>query len=149
MLPHVLSKSLAQPAGALVLSLHCLACAGAGPRRPPPVEHAKPVPPQEIGTLLRDLPGVSEVEEHHSPKAFLRVFRGRFDQPVDHARPEGPRFTQRFQLTYRSRQAPMVVVLESAALPGPSALVEPTQLLEGNQLLLEQRFAGSSVPDAD
>lgn len=131
----------------LVLGLvRALAAAGCGddraatPDAPPPCE----------GTLracLEAAPGVVSVEERtDSSGSYLRVG---FVQPIDHDAPDGPTFVQYLSLIPTERDAPTVLVTTGYAEYYRGYQAELTQVLAGNQVSLEHRFFGDSVPSAD
>ncbi len=95
---------------------------------------------------LRSLAEVTSVEALTEPGQYL--FRLEFEQPVDHQQPKGRRFRQRLVLLHRSSTAPMVLASTGYALPakGEPSETEPAALLQGNQLLVEYRYYGGSIP---
>ena len=99
----------------------------------------------DILVRLQALPGVTVSEAPADPP--YRLFRMQFEQPVDHADPDGATFNQRVTLIHRDLDAPMV--LHTSGYYGYTFLFasEPTALVDGNQINTEQRFFLPSRPD--
>jgi hypothetical protein len=88
---------------------------------------------------LRALPGVHEVTQPYDG-----VFELAVDQPVDHDHPEGEHFLQHVHILHRGADRPVVLGTEGywlAAYPE-----EPTELVGANQVSVEYRYNGASVP---
>ena len=106
-------------------------------------------PAEDILDRLRSVAGLT-VSEVASSVTGYRRFDLELDQPVDHDRPDGQRFTQRLVLLHRSETAP--TVLESTGyglwdgLTG-TVLMEPAQILTANELTVEHRYFAPSLPD--
>ncbi len=96
---------------------------------------------------LRALPGMT-VQERPSRVPGMRFFQLRLEQPVDHQNPQGPRFQQLMTLLHRGTSAPVLMNTGGYAInPNPtSRLIELTSLIQGNQLYVEHRFFGESIP---
>ena len=111
---------------------------------------AAPQEPQTAETELlrqiRALPGVVEVRgTRFDAQSFGEAYEIMFDQPVDHRRPDGSRFRQRLFLAHAGHDKPVVLVTEGYGARGSRA-GELTRLLGGNQINVEHRFFGRSVP---
>lgn len=67
-------------------------------------------------------------------------------QPIDHNNPNGPTFKQKVYLLHKNEKLPTVLALEgySADFNRPYEL---TRILQGNQILVEHRYFGQSVPE--
>ena len=83
---------------ALISAPDVTADLGAPPDLAPPVDR---VPEPDILDLLRRVPGLSVTEKPTSLTDY-RFFQIELEQPVDHARPDGPRFKQRLSLLQES-----------------------------------------------
>ena len=94
---------------------------------------------------LRAFPGV-EVFESDPQAPLQRDFEILIAQPFDHLEPEKGGFVQRLFLSHIRADKPMVVVTEGYQISGYSRY-ELTNLLDGNQLRIEHRFTGESLPD--
>jgi hypothetical protein len=104
-------------------------------------------PAEDIAVLLRAAPGVVEVTETPLDIVDRRLFVVRFQQPIDHRDPNSATFTQRFTLLYRSPDRPMVLGTSGYAIGIGPGETEITSLLGANQIYLEHRFFGESIPD--
>ncbi len=102
--------------------------------------------PEDILARLQSIPGLSVVLEQPSPFPGTRFFLLQLEQPADHERPQGERFQLRMTLLHRSVDAPMVLSTEGYMLAPRPWQAEPTALLGANQLSVEHRFMGTSVP---
>ena len=69
------------------------------------------------------------------------------EQPIDHHNPEKGTFKQRVWLSYRSSDAPVVLVTEGYMAPR-NYTTELAEIVKGNQVIVEHRFFGKSVPDS-
>ena len=103
-------------------------------------------PPADILDQLRALPEVSSVEERATNHTGYRYFELHFDQPVDHDHPEAGRFAQQATLIHRDPAAPMILAHTGYGNWIFDFPVEPTRLLDGNQLAVEHRFFRASRP---
>lgn len=108
---------------------------------------------QDAPTDLRDrllaIDGI-DVEELPGAGDGTRMFALKIKQPEDHAAPDGRWFKQRVVLTHRSEDRPMVLMntgyglfVDPAGWTGHYG--ELTQLVGGNQLIVEHRFFESSI----
>ncbi|HDT13869.1 MAG TPA: hypothetical protein ENO03_05865, partial [Candidatus Aminicenantes bacterium] len=106
-------------------------------------------PPEEsgLGQRIRALPGVVEARpSRFDTKSFGEAYEIMFEQPLDHANPDGPRFRQRLFLAHAGYDKPVVLVTEGYRAGGSRA-GELTRLLGANQINVEHRFFGRSVPE--
>lgn len=102
----------------------------------------------DIEERLAAVPGVQEVSEVDSEIPGYRYFFIAFDQPADHAHPEGQRFTQRLTLHHRDVASPLVLVTAGYQLWLPEQLLtEPAALVGANQLVVEHRYFEPSRPE--
>ena len=113
-----------------------------------PARQQKAVAPEtEFLQRLRALPGVIEVKpSRFDEKAFREAYEVMFDQPVDHLDPDGARFRQRFFVSHAAYDKPVVLVTEGYGARGGGRPGELTRLLGANQVNVEHRFFGRSVP---
>ena len=99
----------------------------------------------DIMSALSAVEGATVYEEYSFTSGYRR-FRIAFEQPVNHADPDGPRFTQMLTLMHRDVAAPMVVVSTGYHDYLLGSLAEPTVLLQANQVVVEHRYYGESRP---
>lgn len=102
--------------------------------------------PQEKTLLqkLQELPGF-QVTRIQTLQGFSQSFQIDFEQPVDHADSAAGTFFQRFYLSHRSDNAPMVFYTSGYGI-GSNFEPELSALLQANQLLLVHRFFPDAVP---
>ncbi|HLM74314.1 MAG TPA: S28 family serine protease, partial [Polyangiaceae bacterium] len=101
----------------------------------------------DILEQLNAIPGVTATEEISAIDGY-RYFMIDFEQPVDHADPDGQHFTQRLLLHHKDQAAPFVLASTGYYLWLPSQyLEEPADLLDANQLIVEHRYFYPSRPD--
>lgn len=100
-------------------------------------------PELDVGELVRAMDGVTVMSETPGLDG-TREFELLFEQPVDHFGSGGPTFQQYVVLIHRDRQAPVVLGLDGYWLMGTGQ--ELTYLLGANELAVEHRFFGGSVP---
>lgn len=97
----------------------------------------------DIAAQLAAIEGMT-VAERPTGLPGYRLFELAYDQPSDHGNPDGERFSQRMLLLHRSFDAPMVLNTQGYDLWG--GRTEPAVLLDANQVQVEHRFFGESVP---
>lgn len=101
----------------------------------------------DINDRLAVLPGVIAVDEMPSELPGHRYFEIAFDQPVDHDNPDGQHFTQYLTLTHVDDHAPFILATTGYDNYFGEFPMEPTELLAGNQLIIEHRYFSPSRPD--
>ena len=112
------------------------------PARP---QEARPAE-SELLRKIRTLPGVVEVQTaRFDNKVFGEAYEVMFEQPLDHLKPDGAKFRQRFFLSHAGSDKPVILVTEGYGAYGSRA-GELTRLLGANQINVEHRFFGRSVP---
>jgi len=99
---------------------------------------------EDLDDALAEIEGMT-VEELDSPYPDYRMFLLTYMQPEDHNNHDGAWFPQRIVLSHHTLEDPMVLATSGYSLLGPGYLAEPTTLLLGNQLAVEQRFFRSSI----
>ncbi len=101
----------------------------------------------DILAQLQALPGVTATEQPsvHAPFGY-RYFVLQVTQPVDHANPSGATFQQEVSLIHRDPTAPMVLETTGYDDYYRDYADEPTQLLAANQISIEHRYFGTSIP---
>ncbi|GLZ37276.1 S28 family serine protease [Actinokineospora sp. NBRC 105648] len=100
----------------------------------------------DIAERLRAIPGLTVVSESATPPAGYRFFLLTYKQPVDHRHPRGASFEQRFQLLHKDTARPMVLHTTGYNMSTNAFRSEPTRLVDGNQISVEQRFFTPSRP---
>jgi hypothetical protein len=113
---------------------------------PSPAPSQVATPDSELFKKIRSLPGVAEVRAaRFDSQSFREAYEVRCEQPLDHQNPRRAKFQQRFFVSHAGYDKPVVLVTEGYAAFG-SAAGELTRLLGANQVSVEHRFFGKSVP---
>jgi hypothetical protein len=106
--------------------------------------HEQPV---SLEVLLDEESSFVAIQPIGSDTAVPRVFEIQVKQPLDHHHPKRGSFTQRIFLSHIDATRPVVLVTEGyAAMRNYTS--EPAWLLEANQIIVEHRYFGRSVPDS-
>jgi hypothetical protein len=100
----------------------------------------------DILEQLRAVPGLTGVEERAAPPPY-RFFVLTITQPADHRRPSAGTFQQRLTLLHRGTDRPTVLHTTGYGVPASIFRAEPTRLIDGNQISVEQRFFTPSRPE--
>jgi hypothetical protein len=100
----------------------------------------------KLDTLLYDLPNVifTQIE---TAKNFEATYELRIKQPIDHSDTSKGYFYQRVFLSHKGFDEPTVMMTEGYDR-SQNRISELTELINGNQLLIEHRYFGVSVPDS-
>lgn len=99
----------------------------------------------DLEKALYHLPDVI-FHEIEAPEGYDAAYELRIKQPIDHQHPEAGYFYQRAFLSHKGFDRPMVIVTEGYQRPS-NRLYELTQLLNANQLDVEHRYFGASIPE--
>ena len=100
---------------------------------------------QNLENLLFELPDLI-FEKTTTATALETVYQLKVKQPVDHTNPSKGFFYQKVYLTHRGFNKPTVIVTEGYNR-GQNRIYELTELLNANQLDVEHRFFGESMPE--
>ncbi len=102
---------------------------------------------EEVEEALFDMPDVrfekSDIEYSNLEGSWNLMIR----QPLDHQHPEKGSFYQRVYLSHRDASLPVVMVTEGYDR-GRNYQSELTKAMGANQIVVEHRFYGESVPDS-
>lgn len=93
---------------------------------------------------LYSIPKIQSVEERHDP-ACGKYYRCLIEQPCDHDFPELGTFLQQIYILHRSDSAAVVFVTTGGKL-GSTCWSETADLLQANQVMIETRYCGESIP---
>ena len=98
-----------------------------------------------IRARLEAIPGMRVLSEKQlsGHTFFMLAFR----QPVDHGDPSRGTFEQRLNLLHRSTDRPMILHTTGYDVPDYAFTSEPTRLVDGNQVSVEERYFTPSRPD--
>ncbi|MCX6169187.1 MAG: S28 family serine protease [Ignavibacteriales bacterium] len=103
---------------------------------------------QTESQLLKKLKSFKEVTDITPIKhdtTFNEAYELMITQPVDHNKPGGVKFKQKIYLSHKNNSLPVVFVTEGYAA-GSSRATELTKILDANQIVVEHRYFGKSVP---
>lgn len=97
----------------------------------------------ELYKWLSSMPDI-DVNEIKAPDGFTVSYEIFITQPVDHNNPEGQQFKQQLYLSHIDKNKPMVIELDGYAVNNRPT--ELSRLLKCNQIMIEHRYFGESVP---
>ena len=102
--------------------------------------------PSEFYEKLKSLPGVLEIKEARGDRRFFKEScEVIFEQPLDHQNPKGEKFRQHVFVSHTDYNKPVLLNTEGYAARGNSG-GELQRMMGGNQVTVEHRFFGNSVP---
>lgn len=99
-----------------------------------------------IEDLLSNLPDVT-FEKMNSSNTSAVTYKLKIKQPIDHSNPKKGFFQQKVYLTHQNFDNPTVLVTRGYQMNSNSK-DEITKLLNANQINVEHRFFGESMPDS-
>ena len=100
---------------------------------------------EDILDRLLAIEGVSLIQE--KPVEGYRYFVLNFTQAVDHRKPHGATFQQRFTVLHKDTARPTVFHTSGYGVSTNPGRSEPTRIVDGNQVSMEYRFFTPSRPD--
>jgi hypothetical protein len=100
----------------------------------------------KLEIFLYDLPGVI-IKKIDSPDGYSETYELMIKQPLDHSDHSSGYFYQKVFLSHRNIDAPTVIITQGYGLRG-NYIYEPSELLVANQVNVEHRFFGKSMPDS-
>jgi len=101
---------------------------------------------------LEKLPGVKSVEPLPCDTFFKEKYLIRIEQAVNHRKKNGRTFSQRVYVSFKGTDKPTIFVTEgyNAGYAGhPKYVNELCLLLDANEVVVEHRYFGESVPDPE
>ena len=101
---------------------------------------------QNIKEQLFNLPDVI-FEEISTPLNYEAAYELRIKQPLDHKDPSKGYFYQRAYLSHSGFKKPIVMVTNGYSKK-KNSITEPADLLNANQINIEHRYFGKSLPDS-
>ena len=99
----------------------------------------------DLETLLFELPDVS-FKKIETANAYGSAYELKIKQPLDHGDPEQGFFHQKVFLTHAGYDRPTVMVTEGYSRNN-NRVYELTEFINANQIGVEHRFFGESLPD--
>ena len=95
---------------------------------------------------LSKLEGVS-FKTINGDDTYRQCFELSVEQPLDHENPNSEKFTQRVYLSHLDLNKPVVFITEGYSA-GRNYISELSDFIQANQIIVEHRFFGKSVPDS-
>ena len=103
-------------------------------------------PASDVVARLKALPHVVDVQPARTNATlFKEAYDVSFQQPLDHANPSSPVFVQHVFVSHNGYDKPVLLGTEGYSARGTSGN-ELQRMLAGNQVVVEHRFFGRSVP---
>jgi hypothetical protein len=104
-------------------------------------------PAQKVSVYdrLRKIPG-AEVYEIATDSMYRSAWEVMIPQPLDHKHKRKGTFKQRIWVSYRDSLSPVVIITEGYSA-GRNYVSELARLTGANQIIVEHRYFGKSVPD--
>jgi hypothetical protein len=99
----------------------------------------------ELYKKLKSFKEVVSVAPLQTDSTFAEGYIIMVKQPIDHNNPKSETFNQKVYLMHRNENLPTVLALEGYSA-GFNRAYELTRILKGNQILVEHRYFGESVP---
>ncbi|MDQ7817871.1 MAG: S28 family serine protease [Melioribacteraceae bacterium] len=100
----------------------------------------------ELLKQLKSFREIAEIKEIKTDTTYQEGYEILINQPVDHKNPKSKTFTQKIYLSHSDYSKPMVFVTEGYAA-NRSSKTELARILEANQIIVEHRYFGKSVPE--
>ncbi|MGM0376784.1 MAG: S28 family serine protease [Bacteroidota bacterium] len=100
-----------------------------------------------VSEFLERCDDVVSIEKVSADSLFEDAWILWVEQPLDHDHPEKGSFRQRVWLSHRSIEVPVVMVNEGYMAPR-NYTSELAGILKANQVIVEHRYFGQSVPDS-
>ncbi len=108
--------------------------------------HCGKAPKLTLLESLQTIPGAT-VKQLRAKAPVKERFEIMLSQPLDHENPDGASFQQRILVSHLDAAAPVVLVTEGYAIRH-NYIQELSELLGANQIRVEHRFFGKSLPKA-
>lgn len=102
---------------------------------------------EDVLAQLSELEGVVEAWEAEASTPDTRFYVLAFEQPLDHADPDGPTFRQWVSVLHRDADAPVVLNTRGYYNNWSGSDNELSWVLGGNRINVEHRFFADSAPD--
>ena len=105
---------------------------------------------ESLETKLEALPNVVSVEKIQNHKFFTEAFEIMIEQPLNYGHPEDGTFQHRVILSNHDEASPVVMITEGYRGDygmNPRYINELTEIVEGNQILVEHRYFSKSLPE--
>lgn len=101
----------------------------------------------DLKERLESLPKILSVERIQPDPEYTEAFLIFIEQPLDHQNPNGKKFKQKFYLSHKDFNLPVVIELDGYNIDYNRAN-ELASILKCNKIVVEHRYYGESVPDS-
>lgn len=106
----------------------------------------------DLKERIEALTSVESVVAIETNEHFTEKYEVMFSQPLDHTNPEKGRFLQRVFVSHKLLKSPTVLITEGYAAnyaSRKSYINELTTIVDGNEICVEHRYFGKSIPGND
>ncbi|MBT8230845.1 MAG: hypothetical protein KJO50_11340 [Bacteroidia bacterium] len=100
----------------------------------------------DLETRLFELPDVI-FEKIQTPEGFKSAYKLKIKQPLDHKNPDRGHFYQKVYLSHRGYDKHTAIITNGYSR-GSNVITEVSRIADANQLNVEHRYFGESVPDS-
>jgi hypothetical protein len=100
----------------------------------------------DLKSKLESLPQIVYVERIEHNSEYEDAFKIFIEQPLDHSKPNGKKFKQKFYLSHKDFSLPMVIELDGYNIDF-NRDNELATIFQCNKIVVEHRFYGESVPE--
>lgn len=101
----------------------------------------------ELTHKLKAIAGIVEVKSTRFDTTYYKeAYEIMFEQPLDHKNPKGEKFRQRFFIGHKGYDLPVKLETEGYSA-GRIGVPELTRILGGNEVVVEHRYFGRSIPE--
>ena len=101
----------------------------------------------DLKERLESLPQILSVERIQSDPEYTEAFLIFIEQPFDHQNPDGKKFKQKFYLSHKDFNLPVVIELDGYNIDY-NRRNELASILKCSKIVVEHRYFGKSVPDS-
>ena len=102
---------------------------------------------ENLKSKIESLPGIVSVEQIETDSEYVSAFKIFIEQPVDHNKPDGKIFKQKFYLSHKDESLPMVAELDGYNIDY-NRKNELASILKCNKIVVEHRYFGESRQDS-
>ena len=103
-----------------------------------------------LEAFLKDQPQVKSIEKLETTDFFSEKYKVMVEQPLDHQHPKKGTFLQRVIISNKGVDRPVVFITEGyngGYAENPRYINELSPILEANQICMDHRYFGESMPD--
>ncbi len=104
----------------------------------------------ELYNQIKSFPEIKSIQKINHYPFFKETYEILIDQYLNHENPSEGKFTQRVILSDYNKYSPVIFVTEGYSADyalRPNYINELSKILEGNQIIVEHRYFGKSMPN--